>query len=152
MCNQTSVVSPPCRGTMKHLSAACWDRCVCVCVCVLFFDASKQYTCLQCPCSPFAKYISHIPTAPFNTEKCKERLALPFLPTVERRERERERYTMIPWELPGIRWSGVGFGWRLEGGGGEQCVYCLLSIGSRCRIGVAVLVNSCVNSSDLSKK
>lgn len=50
----------------------------------LFFDASKQYTCLQCPWSPFAKYISHIPMAPFNTEKCKERLALPFLPTARR--------------------------------------------------------------------
>lgn len=50
----------------------------------LFFDASKQYTCLQCPWSPFAEYISHIPMAPFNTEKCKERLALPFLPTARR--------------------------------------------------------------------
>ena len=45
----------------------------------------KQYTCLQSPWSPFAKYISHIPTAPFNTEKkCKERLALRLLPTARR--------------------------------------------------------------------
>lgn len=34
--------------------------------------------------SPFAKYISHIPAAPFNTEKCKERLALPFLLAAKR--------------------------------------------------------------------
>lgn len=45
----------------------------------LFFDASKQYTCLQCPWSPSAKYISHIPTAPFNPEKCKERPTRPVL-------------------------------------------------------------------------
>lgn len=50
----------------------------------LLFDASRQYTCLQSPWSPFAKYISHIPRAPFNTEKCKERLALAFLPTARR--------------------------------------------------------------------
>lgn len=51
---------------------------------VLFFDASKQYTCLQCPWSPFAKYISHIPMAPFNTEKCKERPMLPVPSTAGR--------------------------------------------------------------------
>lgn len=33
---------------------------------------------------PLLKYISHIPMAPFNTEKCKGRLALPFLATARR--------------------------------------------------------------------
>lgn len=56
---------------MKHLSTACWDDKGGVGV---FFDASKQYTCLQSPWPPFAKYISHIPVAPFNTESAKRDL------------------------------------------------------------------------------
>lgn len=45
------------------------------------------------------------------------------------------RYTMIPWELPGI--------WRWWWWGG-QCLYCLISIGSQCRISPSVLVNNCL--------
>lgn len=89
----------------------------------LLFDASRQYTCLQSPCSPFAKYISRIPIAPFNTEKCKERLAVPFLPTARREIHNDPLRTT--WDL------------------GEQCLYCLISIGSLGRIGVLVLVNNC---------
>lgn len=85
---------------MRRLSTACWDRGE-----GLFFDASKQYTCLQSPWSPFAKYISHIPTAPFNTEKCKERLALRFLPTARREIHNDPLRTT--WDLGG---GGVGVG------------------------------------------
>lgn len=90
---------------MKRLSTACWDGGV------LFFDASKQYTCLQCPWSPFAKYISHIPMAPFNTEKCKERLALLFLPTARREIHNDPLRTT--WDLVG----GVVVGGWVAGGG-----------------------------------
>lgn len=73
----------------------------------LLFDAYKQYTCLQCPWSPFAKYISHIPMAPFNTEKCKERLALPVLPTASR-EIHNDPFTTT-WDLVVV--GGDGWGW-----------------------------------------
>lgn len=78
---------------------------------VLFFDASKQYT---CPWSPFAKYISHIPVAPFNTEKCRD---LYYLFS----QQLGGRYTMIPWELPGIWW----WWWRCVGGGWHNA--CIVS-------------------------
>lgn len=78
--NRRAITSPPYRLCIEeqrsiyqpHAGIGGWG---------LFFDASKQYTCLQCPCSPFAKYISHIPTAPFHTEECKERPTLPVLCT-----------------------------------------------------------------------
>lgn len=94
----------------------------------LLFDASKQYTCLQCPWSPFAKYISHIPTAPFNTEKCKERPALPVLSATGgggggggQTHNDPLRTT---WDLVVV-----------VGGGGDKAWHCLGSIGGRGSIG-----------------
>lgn len=95
------------------------------------FDAFKQYTCLQSPWFPLLKYISHIPEAPFNTEKCKETegeslLFLFFYPY------SYSRYTMIPWELPGtLR------------GGREQWAVLSQFYRYPVAIGVAVLVNNC---------
>lgn len=94
----------------------------------LVFDASKQYTCLQCPWSPFAKYISHIPAAPFNTEKCKERPALPAGGSWGGYN-DPLRTT---WDLVVVV-VGDG-GW---GGGGDKAWHCLGSIGSRCSSGQA---------------
>lgn len=96
--NSTSAVSRARRGTMKCLSAACWGGGGGGGVEGAAFDALRQYTCLQSPRFPFTKYISHIPMPPFNTGKCKERLTLQL----------GERYTKIPWELPGTagEWGG----------------------------------------------
>ena len=67
---------------MQRLSAACWD-----------WEGGGARWSLMPPNNtpvysvlglPLLKYISHIPMAPFNTEKCKGRLALPFLPTARR--------------------------------------------------------------------
>lgn len=119
MRNQMTLISPQCRGTMKHLSTACWDDKGGVGV---FFDASKQYTCLQSPWPPFAKYISHIPVAPFNTESAK---------------RDLNRFSS-PKLGQGSLENYLGF---VGGGNDNTCI--VISIGTQCCIGVAVLVNNC---------
>lgn len=72
------------------------------------------------------------------------RFFFPFLSSPELRG----RYTMIPWELPGIWWWCRCRSRREEeeevGRGGRQCLYCLISIGSQWRVGAAVLVNNCL--------
>lgn len=77
---------------------------------------------------PLLKYISHIPKAPFNTEKCKEKEGESFFFYPY----SYSRYTMIPWELPGtLR------------GGREQWHVLSQFYRYPVAIGVAVLVNNC---------
>lgn len=97
---------------------------------------------------PLLKYISHIPMAPFNTEKCKGRLALPFLATARREIHNDPLRNYLGFGGGGgcvCVWGGVGVAREYVCvGGGGQCLYCLISIGSHCRISVAVLVNNCL--------
>lgn len=126
MCNQITAISPPCRATKRHLMD---------CMLGLGWEGSVLWCLLT----------KHLFTVSLGLPLPNTFLTFQWLHSIQKSAKRdlrylfssqpRGRYTMIPWELPGIWWRE---------GGEWQCLYCLVSIGSQCRISLSVLANNCL--------
>lgn len=115
MCNQITVVSPQCKGTMKHLSTACWDKvgrwggdCS-----LMPPNNTPVYSVLGLPLLNTFLTFQGLHSI---QKSAKRDLRLPFLPTASGEIHNDPLRTT---------WDLVVWWW-----GGGQCLYCLVSIGN----------------------